>query len=199
VVHWTGRYRECLLVGWAIWAIGLGLISTLGNSSLEKQIGYGLVAGLGVGGTLQPSLIAVQAGVERKHMAVVTSTRNFVRNLGSTLGLAVSGTIINTAVRSRLKPFELSRSETQQLLDSPDLFRDSLGEERTEMVRVALVSAHQKGFRIIFIIGGVLNALAFFATWFLMPQVDLNRKDDAQLKEEGKRRDEEKRGTTTQA
>jgi predicted MFS family arabinose efflux permease len=199
VVHWTGRYRECLLVGWAIWAIGLGLISTLGNSSLEKQIGYGLVAGLGVGGTLQPSLIAVQAGVERKHMAVVTSTRNFVRNLGSTLGLAVSGTIINTAVRSRLKPFELSRSETQQLLDSPDLFRDSLGEERTEMVRVALVSAHHKGFRIIFIIGGVLNALAFFATWFLMPQVDLNRKDDAQLKEEGKRRDEEKRGTTTQA
>jgi hypothetical protein len=91
-----------------MWAIGLGLISTLNGASLGKQIGYGLLAGLGTGGTLQPSLIAVQAGVELKHMAVVTSTRNFARNLGSTLGLAVSGTIVNTAVRSSLNPFSLS-------------------------------------------------------------------------------------------
>jgi hypothetical protein len=138
VVHWTGRYRECLLVGWAIWAIGLGLLSTLDSPSLEKQIGYGLLAGLGLGGTLQPSLIAVQAGVERKHMAVVTSTRKFVRNLSSTLGLAISDTIINTAVRSRLKTFELSITEMYQLLDSPHVFRDSLGEQRTAMVRIAL-------------------------------------------------------------
>lgn len=72
VVHWTGRYRECLLIGWAVWAIGLGLLSTLDSPSLRKQIGYSLLAGFGLGNTLQPSLIAVQAGVERKHMAVVT-------------------------------------------------------------------------------------------------------------------------------
>lgn len=71
-MHWTGRYRECILLGWALWAIGLGLFSTLDSVSLGKQIGYALLAGVGLGNTLQPSLIAVQAGVERKHMAVVT-------------------------------------------------------------------------------------------------------------------------------
>ncbi|GAB1200257.1 hypothetical protein APSETT444_009627 [Aspergillus pseudonomiae] len=56
VVHWVGRYRECILFGWMIWAIGLGLFSTLDQSSgLGKQIGYGLLTGAGVGNTLQPN------------------------------------------------------------------------------------------------------------------------------------------------
>ncbi|CAN9240191.1 unnamed protein product [Alternaria alternata] len=172
------------------------LISTLDSLSLGKQIGYGLLAGLGLGNTLQPSLIAVQAGVERKHMAVVTSTRNFIRNLGGTLGLAISGTIINNAVRSSLIPYGLSKPEIRMLLDTPDMFRDSVGHERTDLIRAALASAYQQGFRVVFIVGAVLNALAFIAAWFLMPQVELSRKDDAQLKEEGKKRRDEKRGRT---
>jgi len=132
-------------------------------------------------------------------MAVVTSTRNFVRNLGGTLGLAISGTVINNAVRSSLVPYGLSRPEIRLLLDSPDMFRESVGRERTDLVRAALAAAYQQGFRIVFIVGAVLNALAFVAAWFLMPQVELSRKDDAQLKEEGKKRDEEKRGTASPA
>ena len=55
IVHWVGRYRECILFGWACWAIGLGLFSTLDeNSSLGKQIGYAVLTGVGVGNTLQP-------------------------------------------------------------------------------------------------------------------------------------------------
>lgn len=187
VVHKTGRYRESLLVGWAVWAVGLGLISTLGSPSLGKQIGYGLLAGFGLGNTLQPSLIAVQAGVERKHMAVVTSFRNFIRNLGGTLGLAISGTVINNAVGASLAPYGLSRSDVQLLLNSPDRFRVSYGDQRTDIMQVALSAAYQKGFKIVFIVGAVLNAGAFFAAWFLMPQVELARPDDERLKEEGRR------------
>jgi hypothetical protein len=85
IVHWVGRYRECILFGWVIWAVGLGLFSTLDQSSgIGKQIGYGLLTGVGVGNTLQPSLIAVQAGVERRDMAVVTSFRKYVTHLSST-------------------------------------------------------------------------------------------------------------------
>lgn len=48
--------------------------------------------------------------------------------------------------------------------------------------------AYQRGFRIVFIIGASLAALAFFLAVALMPQVELNRADDEKLKEEGKRR-----------
>jgi predicted MFS family arabinose efflux permease len=187
-IHRFGRYRECLLLGWAAWAVGLGLFSTLEDASMGKQIGFGLLSGFGLGNTLQPSLIAVQAGVTRKHMAIVTSFRNFIRNLGGTLGLALSGTIINNAVRTALTPLGISASAIQLLLNSPDLFREEYGKERTDSIRLELKSAYVKGFRIVFIVGAALNALAFVAAWFLMPQVELNRDDDAKLKEEGKKR-----------
>jgi hypothetical protein len=187
-IHRFGRYRECLLLGWAVWAVGMGLFSTLDNASLGKQIGFALLSGFGLGNTLQPSLIAVQAGVERKQMAIVTSFRNFIRNLGGTLGLALSGTIINNAVRETLTPHGISGAAAQLLINSPELFRHEYGDERTNNIRVDLRSAYVKGFRIIFIVSAVLNALAFIAAWFLMPQVELNRQDDAKLKEEGKRR-----------
>ena len=76
IVTWRGRYRESILFGWLLWAVGLGLFSTLDeNSGLGKQIGYALLMGFGVGQTLQPSLVAIQAGVSRRDMAVVTGTR----------------------------------------------------------------------------------------------------------------------------
>ncbi|KAJ0327191.1 hypothetical protein COL5a_005982 [Colletotrichum fioriniae] len=54
-IHWVGRYRECILFGWLCWSVGLGLMSTLNESSgLGRQIGYSLLIGVGVGNTLQP-------------------------------------------------------------------------------------------------------------------------------------------------
>ena len=55
LVHWIGRYRESILFGWVCWAVGLGLMSTLDESTgLGKQIGYSVLIGVGVGNTLQP-------------------------------------------------------------------------------------------------------------------------------------------------
>ncbi|OQD73700.1 hypothetical protein PENDEC_c014G03765 [Penicillium decumbens] len=200
IVHWVGRYRECILFGWAIWAIGLGLISTLDKSSgLGKQIGYGILTGVGVGNTLQPSLIAIQAGVERRDMAVVTSFRNFARNLGGTLGLAIAGTIINNIVSSSISTLDLSESESRSLLSSPQSYLSKQSAQNADHIRSVLTPAYQKGFRIVFIIGAALAALAFFLACGLMPQLGLKRADDDALKKEGEQRvkgkvDEEKRG-----
>jgi hypothetical protein len=47
--------QENILAGWACWAIGLGLFSTLDrDSGVGKQIGYAILTGFGVGQTLQP-------------------------------------------------------------------------------------------------------------------------------------------------
>lgn len=55
IVHWIGRYRECILFGWLCWAVGLGLMSTLDeHTGLDKQIGYSILIGIGVGNTMQP-------------------------------------------------------------------------------------------------------------------------------------------------
>ncbi|PKY05638.1 MFS drug transporter [Aspergillus campestris IBT 28561] len=189
VVHWAGRYRECILFGWAIWAVGLGLFSTLDKSSgVGKQVGYGILTGVGVGNTLQPALIAVQAGVERSDMAVVTAFRNFVRNLGGTLGLAIAGTLINNIIASSISSLGFNETETRSFLSSPQNYLSKLPPKEAEHARSVLIPAYKKGFMIIFVIGAALAALAFVLAFFLMPQVSLNRDDDEKLKEEGRKR-----------
>lgn len=192
VVHWTGRYRESIIFGWIAWSIGLGLFSTLNETSgLAKQIGYAVLTGVGVGQTLQPSLIAVQSGVERRDMAVVTGTRNFVRNLGGTLGLAVSGSIVNNCVRSALVSYNLSSSAMHNALNDPQLILNSIvpGSEAVN-IRGAILFGFKKGFRVVFIVGASLASFAVILAIFLMPQVDLDRPDDEKLKQEGKQRHE---------
>ncbi|KAI8634149.1 major facilitator superfamily domain-containing protein [Xylariaceae sp. FL1651] len=184
----VGRYRECVLFGWLAWAVGLGLMSTLDeHSGLGKQVGYSLLIGVGVGNTLQPALIAVQAGVERRDMAVVTSFRNFVRNLGATLGLAIGGTLLNNIVANSLSALSLSDDAAKSLLSSPQTYLSSLPPDEADHVRMVLIPAYRHAFRVIFLLGASLAALAFVLAFTLMPQVELSRSDDGKLKEEGRK------------
>ncbi|KAL7624932.1 hypothetical protein AAE478_004146 [Parahypoxylon ruwenzoriense] len=197
VVHWVGRYRECILFGWVCWAIGLGLMSTLDeNSGLGKQIGYALIIGVGVGNTLQPALIACQAGVERRDMAVVTSFRNFVRNLGGTFGLAICGTVLNNILANSLSSIDINGEAFGDLLSSPQSYLSSLPGDEAQRVRSVLVPAYRAGFRVIFLVGASLAAFAFVVAWFMMPQVELSRPDDEKLKEQGRREYAEKKNAS---
>ncbi|KAF4126489.1 to MFS drug transporter [Geosmithia morbida] len=194
IVHWVGRYRECILFGWACWAVGLGLMSTLDDTTgVAKQIGYSILIGVGVGNTLQPSLIAVQAGASRRDMAVVTSFRNFVRNLGSTLGLAISGSIINNVVSDALSSDGISGTELDVLLGSPQRYLATLPSARAQQIRDDLTPAYKESFRIIFLVGAGLCSAAFVFSFFMMPQVELSRPDDEKLKEEGRKAQLEKK------
>lgn len=177
IVHWTGRYRESIIVGWVAWAIGLGLYSTLDTKhfDLGKAIGYGLLTGFGVGQTLQPSLIAIQAGVARQDMAVVTCTRNFVRNLGSTLGMAVSATLVNSSLRSALAGSGVASND---FIDDPTAAVDSLpdGSDRV-MLQEAALEAYASGFRRMFYLNAALAALGCVLAICLIPQLRLERAD----------------------
>ncbi|PYH98952.1 MFS general substrate transporter [Aspergillus ellipticus CBS 707.79] len=188
VVHWTGRYREPILLGWIVWAVGLGLFSTLDETSgLGKQMGYAVLIGVGAGNTLQPSLIAIQAGVDRRDMATVTAFRNFTRNLGGTLGLAIAGTIINNHLTFPL-PHTLSSTEKRLFLASPTIYLSQLPPDEAQQIREMLIPAYRAGFRVVFIVGAVLAAVAFAVAVGWMPQVGLSEGDEGgvvQVQEEG--------------
>lgn len=99
----TGDYWWNLVVGYTIWTIGLGLISSItSTTSIAKLSGYQIIVGIGAGQTFQTSLVAIQAGVERKDMATATGLRNFLRQLGGTIALAACNSIVNNCVRRNL-------------------------------------------------------------------------------------------------
>lgn len=110
-----------------------------------------------------------------------------------------TNTSSNNIVASSISILNLSDSESRSLLSSPRTFLSKQSTENADRIRSVLIPAYQKGFRIIFIIGASLAALAFFLAYGLMPQLGLKRADDEALKKEGEKRmkgelDEEKRG-----
>ncbi|EKM52155.1 uncharacterized protein PHACADRAFT_262666 [Phanerochaete carnosa HHB-10118-sp] len=186
IITWTGRYREMILIGWAIWAVGLGLLATLkADSPVSRQIGYSILTGFGVGQTFQPSLIAVQGALERKDMAVVTAMRSFARNLGGTIGLAIAGTMINNVLSSRLHALPSSIISPEQLraiVNNPVETVYSL----SDPLRADVIDGYRQGFRDVFIVLASLAAFSFFVAAALLKHRKLDRDDDKELKEQGK-------------
>jgi EmrB/QacA subfamily drug resistance transporter len=113
----TGSYRLFVILGAALITTGGGLISTWNlKSNRGHEIGYMVIVGAGLGFTLQASLIAVQAAVKFRDMAVATSLVGFIRSVGGIIGLGVAGALFNNRIQTLLVR-ALAESATPQLLD----------------------------------------------------------------------------------
>ena len=100
-----GHFKRIILVGNAVWTIGLGCQIAYGLSTpVWAVVVVGLANGFGVGLTLQPGqsyprfsvfdhidivivLMGVLANSLKVDRAVVTGLRNFLRTIGGALGL----------------------------------------------------------------------------------------------------------------
>ncbi|KZP00925.1 MFS amino acid permease [Calocera viscosa TUFC12733] len=99
----TGRIRPAFWLGFTLMTLGFGLMASLDEtSSVAKQEIYILIPALGIGMFFQAPLVACQAAMPLSAMASVTSAFFLVRMLGSTIGIAIGGTIMNTQLAQRL-------------------------------------------------------------------------------------------------
>lgn len=86
----------------------------------------------------------------------------------------------------------LSAEEIRDVINSPltilniNSDQDPDNSENALLLRQTLLEGYRTGFRIIFLVMAGLAGLAFIMAWLLMPELGLDRKDDADLKKEGK-------------
>jgi Major Facilitator Superfamily len=90
----TGRYKIFPIVGNAVTAVALYLLSLMDSSTttLTSSL-YLFILGLGIGLSMQVLTIVVQSAVPYADLGVATSGVSFLRTLGSCFGVAVFGTI----------------------------------------------------------------------------------------------------------
>lgn len=94
---------------------------------------------------------------------------------------------------SSISSLNLDDAALKDLLKNPHTYTATLPPDEAARVRGVLIPAYKKGFRLIFIVGASLAALAFVLAFWLMPQVSLARPDDEKLKEEGRKAEEARR------
>ncbi len=94
-----GRWKNYLLAGSVIMAIGFGLLSTIdAHTNMAVLSGFLFALGLGMGMTMQNLVLAVQNTVEPRNLGAATSTVTFFRSLGGAAGVSVLGAVLSSHV-----------------------------------------------------------------------------------------------------
>lgn len=90
----TGRYRVYPLLGSALSAVGMWLLSRLETDTprLEYSL-WQAVLGVGIGLVMPVLILAVQNAVPPADLGTATSANNYFRQIGGSVGAAVFGTL----------------------------------------------------------------------------------------------------------
>lgn len=95
----TGRYKAFPVIGSAVMVLALLLFGFVGaDTPLWQTMMAMLTFGVGLGLTMQPTILAVQNSVSPREMGVATSSVTFFRQMGGTLGAAVFLSVLFSTV-----------------------------------------------------------------------------------------------------
>jgi EmrB/QacA subfamily drug resistance transporter len=165
IVSRTGKYRVFPIAGTAIMTVGLFLLSGLSpeTSTLEASA-WMFVTGLGIGSVMQVLVVAVQNAVDYHELGVATSGNTLFRNIGSSVGTAIVGTIFATELASRLRADFPHASGAQ--LNTSHINSASL-DALPPAVHAAYLAAYAGSLDTAFQVAGFVSIAAFIASWFI--------------------------------
>jgi MFS family permease len=99
----TGRYKAVVVFGFAVVTVGAFLLSRMTISTTFGQLAvFMVIMGLGLGIAMSTFTVIVQNQYPTHRLGEVSAGLQFFRSLGSTVGLAVFGTILNARFASAL-------------------------------------------------------------------------------------------------
>ncbi|MCC2319088.1 MDR family MFS transporter [Cellulomonas chengniuliangii] len=93
-------FRSTVMIGSAITVLGAGALAATSTSPSVLAVALScFVLGLGLGLVAAPSLIAAQSSVGWGERGVVTGANMFARSMGSAVGVAALGALVNARMR----------------------------------------------------------------------------------------------------
>jgi EmrB/QacA subfamily drug resistance transporter len=165
IVSRTGKYRLFPIIGTAIMTLGLFLLSLLTPSTSDAVASlYMFVTGFGIGLVMQVLVVAVQNAVGYQDLGVATSGNTLFRNIGSSVGTAVIGTIFATQLASKL---------AHDFPHSPNLVQDSRSLSSAALaalppsVRSDFLNVYSQALGTAFRVAGFVSIVAFVASLFI--------------------------------
>ncbi len=92
IITRTGRWKRFLVSGMALTVVGLGLLSTIDETTPLVVMGlYMAVLGLGLGASMQNLVLAVQNNAAQSEMGAASSLVAFFRTMGGAIGVSALG------------------------------------------------------------------------------------------------------------
>jgi EmrB/QacA subfamily drug resistance transporter len=183
----TGRYKVQTVIGMAIGAVGMFLLSRLSASTpFSTAVIAMAITGVGVG-TVFPTLsVVVQSAFPYRMLGTANAARQFFNNLGAVMGVPVMATIVIETLKNELPRHlpaaagpglaqaassgaqGLIAGQSQGLTQAFGKLPPSVAHQVLAAVRVSLATGTERAF----LLATVLVSLGFIITFFL-PEIPL--------------------------
>ncbi len=185
----TGRYKFLALIGFVGGAFGMYLLSQMDTSATNGLVVRNMVVtGLGLGVMMSLFTIVVQNAFPFKQMGEVTSSLQFFRSIGGTIGVAILGSVMSSSFASNLNgtmPAELAATMSPAQLEALKDPQALLSPEAMEKIQAMFTQFGEQGQALfkqlmgaiklslaasiteLFMVGAVTMVLGFVVTLFL--------------------------------
>jgi EmrB/QacA subfamily drug resistance transporter len=171
-----GHYKRFPVMGLAIMTVGIALLSTLNETTPFWQLSiYAVLIGAGLGLSMQTIVIALQNAVEMKDLGIATSANTFFRSIGSTIGVALFGSLYASRLAINLPKGveELAATNPTALIGAtPEAFEQlrnntSVIDGFSPDLQAVIYHAFVQSFHVVFLSAVPLTAAGFVMALFL--------------------------------
>ncbi|MDN0199451.1 MFS transporter [Streptomyces sp. S.PNR 29] len=167
----TGRWKAWLVSGGVLVTAGLGLLGTIRyDTDYWRMAVFMALLGLGIGMMMQNLVLCTQNQVAPTDLGSASSTVTFFRSLGGAVGVSALGAVMAHRITDYAKDglaglgpkYASAASGAASSGDSiPDM------DKLPAPLRTVMESAYGHGIADVFLIAGVLAAVAFLITLFI--------------------------------
>ncbi len=177
LVSTIGRYKPMMIFGSVAMLVGIGLMTQLGPDTTVTGVAWRVfILGVGLGPAQGLFAMAVQNAVPMSRLGVATSSSQFFRQIGSTVGVAVFGAVMTHALATegargggKAGPITLDQLQAIALAQT----QHGLGAGRV-VVDPALRSAFSAAIVDLFWVAGAIGVLGMIAI-LMIPELPLRR------------------------
>ncbi len=119
--------KTMAITGAGVLTLGCGLTLTFTyQTSMATCFGVFLVVGLGMGFVAMSTLLVVQSALDESDLGVATTSNQFARSLGGTIGIGVGGGVVMTRIQTMIDDLSQSGGLDQLPAEMAALLRNSI-------------------------------------------------------------------------
>jgi DNA-binding MarR family transcriptional regulator len=168
IIARTGRYKVFPIVGSAVMAVALYLLSTLDETTPTWQMNvYFFLLGFALGLIIQVLVIAVQNTASYSDLGAATSGVTFFRTIGGSFGVSVFGAIFSNQLASHLAAALAGKKLPPGFTPASVQSKSSVLQALPADLRQAILHAYSLALHPVFLTAVPIAGVAFILSWML--------------------------------
>lgn len=178
----TGLYMPIHWAGFALCAVGTGLLSLLNeHSNKAAWVCFQIIASGGIGLIFTASLPSTLSALPESDVAVATGTYSFVRTFGLVWGVTVASTVFNGQVNSHLG--SISDVPLRGLLKDGAAYSHASGgfvSTLSAVSKAEVIDVYVKSLRVVWLVLAGISCLGFLCV-FVEKHVELRKNHETEF------------------